>query len=419
MSCALSMTRQPTSQYTVTSLSNGMTAVHVACASDIDLAGVLVRAGSRMDPSLLPGMAHFVEHTIFKGTSHRRAWHINNRMEAVGGELNAFTSKEETVIYTISPGGNLDRAMQLTAELTAEPTFPDREIDIERAVILDEIDSYLDSLPDAAYDDFEDAMFAGSDLGHNILGTRTSVETITGADCRRFVDTWYTPARMTVFYSGSLPSDRVFRVMERHYGALSRPETTFCSPLPATVPVFNTTRHIDGAHQANTVTGIRVGGYDSPDRMAVALLCNIVGGPGMNSLLNVALRERAGLVYSVEASVTRYSDCGLLALSYGCDPGDTDRCHRIVRRTLGSDLPARLSDNFIARAKRQYIGQITVGGDNRENDLFRAVRTASRTGRAMTCRETALRIEELDPALLRDIAATQFDPSGFATLTLT
>ncbi len=396
-----------------------MLAVHVASSSAIDLAGVLVRAGSRMDPPHMPGMAHFVEHTIFKGTSHRRAWHINNRMEAVGGELNAFTSKEETVIYTISPGGNLCRAIQLTSELITEPTFPDREIDIERAVILDEIDSYLDSPPDAAYDDFEDMMFKDSDLGHNILGTRDSVEHITGADCRRFVESWYTPGRMVCFYSGSLPASRVFALMEKYYGSIGRKETLYHPSVPEMPPVFDRVKHIDGAHQANTVSGTRIGGYNSHDRIAVGLLCNILGGPGMNSLLNVALRERAGLVYSVEASVTRYSDCGLLALSYGCDPGDISRCRRIVRRTLGSDLTSKLTESFISRAKRQYIGQITVNSDNRESDLFRAVRSVARTGHPATCHEIAELIEALDPRDLRTIAAELFNPDHFSALTLT
>lgn len=407
------------SPYTLTTLSNGLLAVHVASPSGIDLSGVLVRAGSRMDPVERPGMAHFVEHTIFKGTSHRRAWHINNRMEAVGGELNAFTSKEETVIYTIGPAGYLDRAAQLTAELITEPAFPDREIDIERAVILDEIDSYLDALPEAAYDDFEDKLFAGSELGHNILGTRASVESISGSECRRFIDRWYTPGRMTVFYSGSMPSDRVFAIMERRYATLSRPDADYSPAAPGHVAPFDTVRRVEGAHQANTVTGIRTGGTDDPERHAVALLCNIIGGPGMNSLLNVALRERAGLVYSVEASVTRYSDSGILALSYGCDPDDAARCRRIVRRTLGTSLPAHLTDSFIARAKRQYIGQVTVSSDNRETDLFRAVRSATRTGHALTCAELSSAISDIAPDDLRRIAAERFDPDRFSTLTLT
>lgn len=404
--------------YTYATLDNGMRAVHVSSPSDIDLTGVMINAGSRMDPSESPGLAHFVEHTIFKGTAHRRSWHINSRMEAIGGELNAFTSKEETVIYTVSPGGNLQRALQLIGELVTEPTFPEHELDIERAVIMDEIDSYLDSPPDAVFDDFEDEIFAGSGLGHNILGTHESVKAIGSSECRRFVDNWYTPRRMTAFYSGSTNPDRVFAHMNRHLGTIVRPERQFTDATPCMRPPFTIVRHKEGAHQANTVTGARIGGITSSDRHAIALLCNMLGGPGMNSLLNLELRERRGLVYSVDASVTRYNDCGILAIGYGCDPEDTDKCRKIVTRVLGRLLPERLNARSVAKAKQQYLGQVAVSNDNRENTVFRAARSTCFFGAAMTDKEYADAIGRITPEELCSAAERLLDPAGMSSLEL-
>ena len=402
--------------YTYTTLDNGMRAVHIASHSNIDFSGVMINTGSRMDPSGFPGLAHFVEHTIFKGTRHRKAWHINGRMEAVGGELNAFTSKEETFIYTVSPGGNLKRAVELVADLIADPTFPEKEINIERAVVMDEIDSYLDSPADAIYDEFEDDVFANSPLGHNILGTRESVERITGNDCRGFVERWYTPARMVAFYSGSMPPARVFATMNRYFGKLDRPESTIAIP-PTVIQNFDLTRQCEGSHQDNVVTGTAIGGITDPHRHAMSLLCNIVGGPGMNSLLNMEMRERRGLVYSVDASISRYTDCGLFTVSFGCDHSDTRECRRLVNRILGYTLPRQLNDRSVERAKRQFLGQVAVSNDNRENATFRVARSTCFFGQAIPDDDFARIINEITTEELQWLATTVLAPQGFSTLT--
>lgn len=394
-----------------------MRAVHIAAAAATEMCGVFIDAGTRDDPSDRPGLAHFVEHTIFKGTQRRRAWHINCRMETVGGEVNAFTAKEETFVYAVGPAGCLSRAADLVADLVSSATFPKRDIDIERNVVCDEIDSYRDTPAEAVYDDFEDAIFAGSQLGHNILGTRNSVELIESADCRAFVDRLYTPGRMVFFYIGRRGPSPVFQIAERFFGTIARKESAVSRTAPDVNPVFNLSAD-HGTHQANTVLGKRIPGAADDDRYALALLANILGGPGMNSLLNLELRERHGLVYSVEAATTLYSDCGMMTIAYGCDPHDDHRCHELVCRVLSERLAAVLTPRKIEAAKRQYLGQLTVSNDNRENLAFRAARSLYWRGHAVTPGETAAAIEALTPQTLHEATIKWLDPDSFSKLTL-
>ncbi|MCM1111285.1 MAG: insulinase family protein [Clostridium sp.] len=410
------MIRQP--EITTATLPNGMRVIDIAAPeSATDLCGVFIGAGTRDEPESRHGLAHFVEHTIFKGTTRRRAWAINNRMEAVGGELNAFTSKEETFVYAVGPAGTSARATELVADLIANATFPGREIDIERSVICDEIDSYRDTPADAVYDDFEDRLFAGSSLGHNILGTRDSVSEITSEDCRRFIDIFYTPGRMVAFHIGRTGPSRFLRQAESAFSLINRPENPLQRHSPPEVTRFDTVERHD-SHQANTVIGCRLPGRDSSDRAALALLTNIVGGPGMNSLLNYELRERRGLVYSVDASMTLYSDCGMFAVAYGCDPEDDRRCRDLVRKVLRNRLHDFLTPRRVSAAIKQYLGQLTVSSDNRESLAFRQARSMLYRGRPTESGETASEIASLTPASLGRVASEWLDPGRFSVHTI-
>ena len=354
----------------------GLRMVHLHVAgSAVGYCGVAVRAGSRDEDPSHHGIAHFVEHTIFKGTSRRSSWHIINRMEAVGGELNAFTTKDETVVYSAFPAGNLARAAELIADLVTESRFPDRELEKEREVVGDEIDSYLDTPSEAVFDDFEDLMFAGSSLGHNILGTRTTLATFDSAACLEYLHRWYVVPNMVVFYAGSQSADRVFKTLEKEFGRC-RPgdgsEAVRLSSPQLALP-FDEYKAIE-SHQCHTITGARIGGMDSHDRYATALLTNILGGPGMNSLLNVELRERRGLVYSVDASTGIFSDCGSLAIYYGCDPHDNDRCRHLVVDTVRSVADGYMTPRRLEVAKKQYLGQLVISGENVENHILSLAR---------------------------------------------
>lgn len=379
--------------------------------SAVAIFGLCVKAGSRNESESEYGLAHFVEHTIFKGTGHRRAGHIINRMEAVGGELNAYTTKEETVIYSVFPAGNLARAVELIADLTSDSRFPERELDKEREVVADEIDSYLDSPSEAIFDDFEDLIFAGSSLGHNILGTTDSLRSFDSASCRGFIARNYRADNMVAFYSGPRGADAVLGLLDRYLSVIGNG----CGSESAlqSVPRINGSfdcKHQIATHQAHCVVGARVGSYLDSDRYATALLTNIMGGPGMNSMLNVALRERRGLVYNVEASTGLFSDCGLMTVYFGCDPSDSQKCLDLVKQSFGR-LPDVLSRAKLEAAKKQYLGQLVISSENRENSVLGAARSLLWRGTVIDPAETESAILGLDRADLLQAAEPMLDPS--------
>lgn len=356
-------------------LSNGLRIVHRQAKSSVEYCGVAVNVGSRDELPQHFGLAHFVEHTIFKGTSHRRSWHIINRMEAVGGELNAYTTKEETVLYSIFPSGNLNRAIDLIADLVTSSQFPSTELEKEREVVADEINSYLDSPSEAVFDDFEDLIFEGSSLGHNILGNTDTIATFTSDVCQNYLANYYTAPNMVFFYMGNEPPSKVFKKVENHFAALSNQLAPVNRIAPVTVKPFDIKREL-GNHQCHTIIGAQIPGMYSEHRYPIALLTNILGGPGMNSLLNISLRERRGLVYTVEASAAMFTDCGAFAIYFGCDQNDLNRCRRLVINQLDALASTPLTSKQIAAAKKQYLGQLIVASENREQ-------AAITTGRSM------------------------------------
>ena len=387
-------------------------------SSDVDYCGVVVHAGSRNESTGDYGLAHFVEHTIFKGTSRRRPYHIINRMEAVGGELNAYTTKEETVIYSIFQHGHFLRATELIADLVINSQFPAAELEREREVVASEIDSYLDSPSEAIYDDFEDIVFAGTPLGHNILGTKETLDTFTSHSARGFVERFYTPERMVFFYYGSLDPQRVARAVERYFAGIERrsanhtttPEIIF---TPET-PVVCQRRSID-SHQAHTIIGTTLPGHRDSRRYALLLLTNILGGPGMNALLNVSLREKRGLVYTIEASSALFPDIGVMQIYFGSDQDDINRCQRLVFNQIQRLIDNRLTQRQLDNARRQFLGQIAIGADNAAELAITTGKSALFFDHVSTFEEIAERYNALTTDDIRD-AATLLDPSRLSTI---
>lgn len=385
------------------------TPLRVVCRrikSPVECCGVAILAGSGDEGADEHGLAHFVEHTIFKGTARRRSHHVINRMEAVGGELNAYTTKEETFVYTLAPAGNLARSVELLADLLTRCTFPAAELDKERVVVCEEIDSYLDSPADAVYDDFEDIIFAGTSLGHNILGTKESVACFDTSACRRWVETRYLPGDMVFFYSGPASPERVAQLVTRYFDLTQQPGSSFRprNVFPEVQP-FSEVRHID-THQAHTVMGCRVGGLYDANRHALALINNILGGPGMNSRLNVALRERRGLVYSVDSSLTLYRDCGLFSVYFGCDAADVDLCRTLVLNEIRQLIDEPLSERALCAARKQYLGQLTVADVSLEQTALSLGRCELRgVPFSDSFRRRAI-VESLSASQLRDAAAS-------------
>lgn len=385
-------------------LSNGLRMVHVVTATQVAWCGLAVNAGSRDEQEGHYGLAHFVEHTIFKGTQHRRAWHILNRMERVGGELNAYTTKEGTMIYSIFPHRHLQRAVDLLADLVQWSVFPQDELDRERDVVLEEAASYRDTPSDAIYDDFEDLLFAGSELGHNILGRKEDLEHLTRDDCLQYLKMLYVPANMVFFSVGPERPERVFRLAEKCFGAMSHEMPPRHRVTPQEVPAFKQDVSI-GTHQAHTIVGASMPHMGHPLRYALMLLNNILGGPGMNSLLNVELRERRGYVYTVESTLTLLSDCGWMEIYLGCYPDDVRSSLRVIERIttrLGQELlPARRLEAY----KKQYCGQLVVAADNTEFLAMRAGRGLLYHGKVATVDETIEHIMAVTPGEVAEAAA--------------
>ena len=404
-------------EYHYATLPSGLRVVmHHRPGSVAEHCGVAVRAGSRDERPEHYGLAHFVEHTIFKGTMRRRSWHILNRMERIGGELNAYTTKEETVVYTTYPAGHLERAVDLVADLVENSQFPTVEIDRERQVVADEIDTYLDIPSEGIFDDFDELIFAGSPLAHPILGSRESIDRLTTDVCRNYLDEYYTPANMVFFYSGPEKPDHVVRVASRcfrkdpHGSLIPR-----SGPTPPVPPKADVVKEI-GTHQAHTVLGARIHDMYSPRRHAMALLTNILGGPGMNSLLNVALRERRGYVYSVDAYTSLFTDCGEMTIYFGCDREHVKPCRRIISDTLTRLADSPMKERTLSAAKKQYIGQTIVAAENREQMALSTGRALLFNGHVATRSEIIDRIMSLTPEHLR-MAAEAIVPDRCSILT--
>lgn len=396
-------------------LDNGLRLVHLhQRGAGAGFFGVAVRAGSANEAEGKYGLAHFVEHTIFKGTAKRSPWHVINRMEAVGGELNAFTTKEETVVYSIFPSGSAARAIELIADLATGSRFPQKELDKEREVVIDEINSYRDTPSEAIYDDFEELAYAGTPLAHNILGTPESVRALGSDDCRRFLHDFYTAPNMVAFYSGPQSASRIAPLVGRHFAALNVHPAEHTPQEQYTPAHFDSTVTID-SHQCHCLLGAGVPGLYSDRRHAVSLFANIIAGPGMNSLLNVELRERRGLVYSVEASTAMFTGGGLLNVYFGCDPDDSARCRRLC-----NDVFAGIADGSsfsalkLAKAKKQYLGQMSIAGENRENRIMALARATLFRGKILSDSEICDAIEAVG---LDDIRALASEMTGASCLT--
>lgn len=385
-------------------LSNGMRAVACRSTLPVEHCGVAVNAGSRDEGADRHGLAHFVEHTIFKGTGSHRASYVRDRMELIGGELNAYTTKEETVVYSTFPAGHLSRALALLSEMVGDANFPDNELAKEKLVVGEEIDTYLDTPSDAVFDDFEELAYAGSSLAHNILGTRESLAGFDSATCRRWLEERFTPGRMVLFYSGPVDAEKVFALAERYFGQIRRPHIPFDRTVPPEVTPFDRVNSSRDSFQAHTVVGARIPGLLDPRRIEISLLANILGGPGMNSLLNVALRERHGLVYATDASTSLMSDNGLLTIYFGCDPDDVKKCMKIIDRLIGRMAETPLTDRKIEAAKKQFIGQLTVGSTNSEQVAISMGRSVLYRGHAMSLAETIEAIRSVTPSALLSAA---------------
>ena len=403
--------------------------------SAVGYCALSIRCGTRDEAGFHGGIAHFTEHTLFRGTARKSASVINSYLDRLGGELNAYTTKEEIVIHATVLKEDLGKAARLLFELATEATFPDAEIETERGVVLDEIISYKDNPYEDVYDKFEGMLFEGHPLGLPILGTAATVKRITPDELRRFVRTFFVPERMAFTVVADIDEKvlekKVLRLVEKEFKDFStRPSglgRNDNSPVissggeagveksswPAAFDKTVDKRH----HEVNAIIGSRAPSlYDEEDRITAALLCNILGGPGSNSLLGRELREKHGWVYNVECTYTQYAETGIVAISFGCDKPNLDRCLAGIDRILTRIREVPFSPRTLKAVKKQLLGQLAIASDNGEAQCLSMGKSLLAWGRIDTSAETRARIEAVTPEALQAMARRLFAPETLSRL---
>ena len=394
--------------YSTFTLPCGLRILHSPSPTPVAYCGFVVDCGTRDEQEQESGMAHYLEHLLFKGTRHRRAWHILNRMEAVGGDLNAFTNKEETVIYAAFMSEHFRRAAELLTDIVFQSTFPQREMDREVEVVCDEIESYNDTPSEQIFDDFEDLVFHGHPLGRNILGHPSSLRSYRTEHVMRFYQRYYQPQNMIFFLRGDIPFQQVVSELDCLLSRLQFPQwqrEERTSPPPYQ-PLRQ--RQQRGTHQAHVMLGTRSYPAGNPHRTPLYLLNNMLGGPGMNSRLNVSLRERRGLVYTVESNLSSYTDTGVFSIYFGCDAHDVDHCLELCHRELQQFAQEPLTPAQLRAAQKQIKGQIGVSCDNFENTIIDTAKAYLHYGVVETVSDIFQRIDALTPQVIQETAQELF-----------
>ena len=409
-------------KYNTYTLDNGLRIIHLPSDSKVVYCGYQINAGTRNEEPGEEGLAHFCEHVTFKGTERRKAWHILNCLESVGGDLNAYTNKEGTVYYSAILKEHIARAVDLLSDIVFHSVYPQAEIDKEVEVICDEIESYNDSPAELIYDEFENILFKGSPLGHNILGTAEQVRAFKTEDALRFTQKLYRPDNAIFFAYGDIDFKKLVRLLQR---ALADDESVVKlaeEKLPKNYPSVGdgiagqTIVMQKNTHQAHVMIGTRAYDVNDDRRMPLYLLNNMLGGPGMNAKLNLALREHNGLVYTVESTMVAYGDTGTWSIYFGCDEHDVKRCLRLVRKELDKFMQKPLSDAQLKAAKKQIKGQIGVACDNRENFALDFGKSFLHYGWEKNVDRLYEQVDEITATQIQAVAQELFDKDRLTTL---
>ena len=443
-------------KYNTYTLDNGLRIIHLPSDSKVVYCGYQINAGTRNEEPGEEGLAHFCEHVTFKGTERRKAWHILNCLESVGGDLNAYTNKEGTVYYSAILKEHIARAVDLLSDIVFHSVYPQAEIDKEVEVICDEIESYNDSPAELIYDEFENILFKGSPLGHNILGTAEQVRAFKTEDALRFTRKLYRPDNAIFFAYGDIDFKKLVKLIQKALGECPKGRELACSAdcksetptkerIAEETPTgetpteeteagdanhkvqsskFNVQSKVAGqtivmqknTHQAHVMIGTCAYDVNDDRRMPLYLLNNMLGGPGMNAKLNLALREHNGLVYTVESTMVAYGDTGTWSIYFGCDEHDVKRCLRLVRKELDKFMQKPLSDAQLKAAKKQIKGQIGVACDNRENFALDFGKSFLHYGWEKNVDRLYEQVDEITAAQIQAVAQELFDKDRLTTL---
>ena len=454
-------------KYNTYTLDNGLRIIHLPSDSQVVYCGYQINSGTRNEEPGEEGLAHFCEHVTFKGTERRKAWHILNCLESVGGDLNAYTNKQGTVYYSAILKEHIARAVDLLSDIVFHSVYPQAEIDKEVEVICDEIESYNDSPAELIYDEFENILFKGSPLGHNILGTAEQVRAFKTEDALRFTRKLYRPDNAIFFAYGDIDFKKLVKLIQKALGECPKSRELACSAdcKSAETPTeeriaeetptkekiteetptgetpteemeagdanhkvqsskFNVQSKVAGqtivmqknTHQAHVMIGTQAYDVNDDRRMPLYLLNNMLGGPGMNAKLNLALREHNGLVYTVESTMVAYGDTGTWSIYFGCDEHDVKRCLRLVRKELDKFMQKPLSDAQLKAAKKQIKGQIGVACDNRENFALDFGKSFLHYGWEKNVDHLYEQVDEITAAQIQAVAQELFDKDRLTTL---
>lgn len=402
-------------------LPNGIKIVHRRTPSPVAYIGVTVGAGTRDEAPEENGMAHYIEHCVFKGTVHHSARQIIHAIEGIGGEINAYTTKEETTFYAAILAEHVQLTLHLIAEMLLQPTFKKEETDKERMVILDEIESYNDSPSELIYDDFESLVFAGSSLAMPILGTKKTLRHISSKPDYplKWMQTHYRPERMVIFCQGDVKPEKIFRLAEKEFGHLTATRSygeavIQQGGLTATERERSFRKH---THQVHSMLGGRAYPLGHENQLAMFLLNNILGGGSLNSRLNLSLRESKGLVYTVESTYTPLSDTGYWCVYWACDPEDYEQSLGLVHKELDLLCERPLSEAALQKALVQLRGQLAISAQNQENSALAMAKSMLYRGSAPEWQETMQKIERTTVQQIQNVAKEIFNPSNFYILT--
>jgi predicted Zn-dependent peptidase len=396
-------------------LSNGIRLIHRHTESQVAHCALMINTGSRDEENDEQGLAHFIEHLLFKGTKKRKAFHIMSHMENVGGEINAFTSKEDTCIYGSFMHNFYRRWFDIVSDITFNAVFPEKEMDKEKDIIIDEINSYLDSPAEQIFDDFDELVFNSHPLGRNILGTPAGIKLFDGDSIRKFISRNYVTEEMLICSVGRIHFAELIALAEKYFGdavQAGRPETreSFSGYLPQAKTVKRQN------HQAHCMLGNEADGLNSARKTALSLLNNILGGPGLNARLNMSVREKHGLCYNIESIYQPYSDAGVISIYFGTDSGAIDKTLSLIHKELKLLREKKVGSLQLKRAKTQFIGQLAISSESNLNEMLFNGKNYLYFNQTETHEDISRRIEAVDANDLMDIANEVFHPDTMSML---
>lgn len=389
-------------------LKNGLKVIHEDTPTKGAYCGLIIHAGSRDELPEEAGIAHFIEHVIFKGTGKRKAFHILSRLEDVGGELNAYTTKEDTCLYASFLPEDYGRALELFSDIVFNSVFPAKEIEKEKEVVIDEINSYKDTPGELIFDDFEELVYKDDPIGRNILGTEEAVRRFDRNRILSFVERNYKPQRMVISSVGNIRFEKLVRFVERYFGEIPGDVSQAERVRPARyVP---RQKVIDkGTHQNHCIIGNVAYDYRDERRLSLSLLVDVLGGSGMKSRLNLNIREKYGLAYNIEAAYTPYSDTGLFTVYFGCDAVDLEKCLKLCRREMEGLCREPMGQMQLRKAKAQIIGQLTLSADNHENTMLSIGKSFLIYDNVDSIENICRNVRNIDALSLQRIASEIFD----------